>query len=267
MPGVIQQHYERLADAYDENWAYSPTYVRWMATQIIEALDLQPFDVTADIGCGTGLFSHEIASITRPRHPLQCVDPSAAMLSRLDTSAGLLPVHASAEDLAERRVCLPHAPLNAAWVKEAVHHLTDPATTLAGIAALLAPGGRLLIVMLPATIDYPLFDEALNRYEALQPDPAGIARHLSDAGLRTDLTHVQFQLTMSKERYLSMVRARYMSVLSTFTDAKIEAGVKEIQARHPEPELSYNDRFTFILGRRDDASPPSEHRAVTGGSL
>lgn len=160
----------------------------------------------------------------------------------------VLPVQASAEDLATRRVTLPYAPLDAVWMKEAIHHVTDPAATVGGLASLLGPGGRFLVVMLPARIEYPLFAAALSRYESLQPDPTRIADHMAAAGLRTSLSIVEHQVRLPAERYLSMVRARYMSVLATFTEEEIEAGVQEIRARHPGPELVFPDRFVFILG-------------------
>jgi ubiquinone/menaquinone biosynthesis C-methylase UbiE len=256
--GDARQHYERLADMYDDNWSYNSDYVRWMATRIAEALEIKPSDRVADIGCGTGLFAREVVDIVGTELPLQCVDPSEAMLGQLEASPRLLPVQASAEDLAEGRVRLPHAPLEAAWMKEAVHHVEDRSATLGGLARLLAPGGRLLIVMLPATIEYPLFQAALERYEELQPDPADIARSLRDAGLRTSLTFVEHRLTIGTERYLAMVRARYMSLLSTFSDAEIEKGVAEIRDRHPEAELSFPDRFAFVLGRRDATDAGAE---------
>ncbi|TDC21847.1 methyltransferase domain-containing protein [Streptomyces sp. 8K308] len=248
----MRDHYQRLAGAYDDNWAYSPAFVGWMSGQIAEALSLTADDRIADIGCGTGLFAKRIASTLRPRHRMLCVDPAPAMLAQLgDDAERLLPLVASAEDIAERKVSLPYDALDAMWLKESVHHVKDPARTLTGLAELLAPGGRLLVAMLPTTIEYPLFAEALRRYEALQPDPARIAEHLADAGLRTTLGHVEHELRLDTERYLAMVRARYMSVLSTFSDAEIEAGIAEIRARHPGREVVFPDRFAFVLGVRD----------------
>src|SRR5206468_3082827 len=97
--------------------------------------------------------------------------------------AGLTPIVASAEDIAEGRTRLPYEQLDAMWLKESVHHVADPARTLRGLADRLAPGGRLLVVMLPASIQYPLFEAALARFEELQPDPAVIEGHLRAAGL------------------------------------------------------------------------------------
>jgi hypothetical protein len=108
--------------------------------------------------------------------------------------------------------------------------------------------------MLPATIQYPLFKAALDRFEELQPDPADIQEHLHRAGLVTRLDHVEHELRIDRERYLGMVRARYMSLLSTFSDREIEEGIEEMRAAHPEPVLVFPDRFAFVLGRRVEAS-------------
>ena len=248
----VRGHYEELASEYDEHWVYGPDYIPWMASRIAEALRLSPADRIADIGSGTGLFAREVARQLQPGHSILCVDPSEAMLSQLGTppAPGLTPIVASAEDVAEGRVGLPYKQLDAMWLKESVHHVTDQARTLRGLADRLAPGGRLLVVMLPATIQYPLFQAALDRFEELQPDPADIQAHLSAAGLEAHLTHVEHELRIDRDKYFGMVRARYMSLLSTFSDSEIEKGIEEMQAAHPEPVLVFPDRFAFVLGQR-----------------
>ncbi|WP_234320098.1 class I SAM-dependent methyltransferase [Streptomyces sp. SBT349] len=248
------EHYQRLAGSYDDNWAYSPAFVEWMSAEIARSLSLRAGDRMADVGCGTGLFAKGIVAAVHPRQPVVCADPSAAMLEQLGESESLLPLPASAEDLAERHIALPFEQADAMWLKESVHHVRDPARTLAGLAGLLAPGGRLLVAMLPATIEYPLFAEALRRYEVLQPDPSRIVEHLGAAGLRSELTYVEHELRLDTERYLDMVRSRYMSVLSTFSEAEIEAGIAEIRSRFPGPEVVFPDRFAFVLGVREGSS-------------
>ncbi|MEV6055211.1 class I SAM-dependent methyltransferase [Streptomyces sp. NPDC052107] len=241
-----------MADEYDEHWVYGPDYVPWMSGQIAQALRLGPMDRIADVGSGTGLFAREVAKQVGPRHPILCVDPSEAMLRQLGTPppAVLTPIVACAEDLAEGRTRLPYEQLDAVWLKESVHHVADPAHTLRGLADRLAPGGRLLVVMLPASIQYPLFEAALARFEELQPDPAVIEGHLRAAGLDAGLSYVEHELRIDRDKYFGMVRARYMSLLSTFSDSEIEKGIEEMRMAHPEPVLVFPDRFAFILGRR-----------------
>ncbi|MGW3625686.1 class I SAM-dependent methyltransferase [Streptomyces sp. NPDC000880] len=248
----VRGHYEELAAEYDEHWIYGSDYVHWMSERIAEVLRLGPTDRIADIGSGTGLFAREVAKQLQPRHPILCVDPSEAMLRQLGTPprADLTPIVASAEDIAERRTRLPYEQLDAMWLKESVHHVADPAHTLRGLADRLAPGGRLLVVMLPASIQYPLFKAALARFEELQPDPAVVEGHLRAAGLEAGLSYVGHELRIDRDKYLGMVRARYMSLLSTFSDNEIEKGIEEMRVAHPEPVLVFPDRFAFVLGRR-----------------
>ncbi|MCW7986861.1 methyltransferase type 11 [Streptomyces platensis subsp. clarensis] len=246
----VQGHYERLAAEYDEHWVYAPHHITWMSARLAETLHLSPTDRIADIGCGTGIFAREVARIINPQHAILCVDPSPAMLHQIGKPppAGLTPIAASAEDVAAGSAQLPYEQLDAIWLKESVHHVADPATTLHGLAARLAPGGRLLVVMLPASIEYPLFQAALDRFTELQPDPERIVDHLRAAGLQPQLLYVEQESRLDRERYIGMVRARYMSLLSTFSDSEIEKGIEEMRAAHPEPVLAFPDRFAFLLG-------------------
>jgi SAM-dependent methyltransferase len=248
-------HYERLARTYDQNWTYSEPFLAWIVQEMIDALTLTSRDRIADVGCGTGLYAYRLGELVRPLAPILCVDPSEAMLAQAPAGPRLRPVHASAEQLASgggagNEPVLPAGSLDAIVVKEAIHHVAevDRRGVVAGLAALLAPGGRFLVVMLPTRIGYPLFGAALERFESLQPDPATIAEYMRDAGLSASLSYHDFPLKIPKSRYLGMVRDRYMSLLSLFTNDEIEAGVAEIDARHPEQVLSFTDRFAFILG-------------------
>jgi SAM-dependent methyltransferase len=250
-----QAHYGRLAASYDENWAYSPAYIAWMTSCILGRAAIGPGQVAADIGCGTGLYSRQLAVAGAT---VICADPSQAMLDQLPGDPALVPVRASAQDIAERRATLPAQRLDAIVMKEAVHHIpaADRQAVLGGLVDLLAPGGRIVIAMLPARISYPLFRAALQRFESLQPDPADIAAVLSGAGLETDLSYDSYTLTFKKDRYLSMVRDRYMSLLADFTDAELERGITEIRERFPGDRLEFADRFAFIRGIRAQVSVP-----------
>jgi SAM-dependent methyltransferase len=242
-----QAHYDRLAASYDQNWAYSPAYIDWMTRCILDRAAIQPGDTVADIGCGTGLYSRGLAAAAGR---VICADPSQAMLDQLPADPALVPVRTSAQDIAARRIALPSGRLDAIVLKEAIHHVPagDRATVLRGLTELLAPSGRIVIVMLPAHIGYPLFAAALERFEHRQPDPRGIAAMLSDTGLETELTYDRYQLSFLKDRYLSMVASRYMSLLADFDDAEIERGIIEIHKRYPGDHLDFADEFAFIRG-------------------
>lgn len=249
MSGKASDHYARLADQYDENWSYSEPFIEWMNGQIISRLSPDSGDHAVDLGCGTGLFS---AGLARHADGVACVDPSEAMLRNLRLPHGVhhVPVLASAEEIASGAVRLPFDHVDAILVKEAIHHVQDRETVLAGLAGLLAPGGRLLIVMLPTTISYPLFKDALDAFQANQPDPADIAAAMEAAGLDVTLTYDSYRLAFPRDRYLAMVRSRYMSLLSLFSDSELESGIAEIEGTHTEEILEFDDRFAFVLGKR-----------------
>lgn len=247
-----ESHYERLANNYDATWSHTPEYVAWMNDDIADRLQLGDQARIADIGAGTGLFLRALMKHVDDDHPIVCIDPSQAMLDRLPDDPRLRPLLATAEQVASGEVALPYEALDAVVAKEAIHHLEDIPAALRGFADLLAPGGRILIVTLPPKLDYPLFQAALDRFAERHPEPTEIAHHMEAAGLRVDLTYDEFPITVERERYISLVGNRWMSVLSTFDDAELEAGLDEMRARHPEEVLEFVDRFAFVLGTKEE---------------
>lgn len=250
-------HYERLARRYDQNWSHSREFLDWMVDEIVNSLALTVTDRIVDVGCGTGLFTQRIADVVRPTEPILCVEPSAAMVAQLPSNPGLRGVCASAEDLAAARPGTSVAGaevgvLDAILIKEAIHHVaeTDRPRVISGLSRRLSDRGRFLVVMLPTHIDYPLFGAALRLFEQLQPDPTVIATLMEAAGLTAEISYHNFTLEISKDRYLGMVRDRYMSLLSSFDDDELEVGIHEIEADHPEDVLRFPDRFAFVRGVR-----------------
>jgi SAM-dependent methyltransferase len=243
------EHYKRLAARYEANWTHSPGSIAWMIGRIVSHGDIQAGTVVADIGCGTGLYARELAAVSGR---VICADPSQAMLDQVPADDRLIPVLGSAQDVAAGRVTLPSASLDAIVMKEAIHHVPagDRAETLRGLVGLLRPGGRIVVVILPTRISYPLFGAALDRFTQIQPDPDGITAMLAGTGLDTSITYEEHGLSIPKPRYLAMVRDRYMSLLSLFSDDEIERGVTEIDERHPGDVLEFTDRFAFIRGVR-----------------
>jgi 2-polyprenyl-3-methyl-5-hydroxy-6-metoxy-1,4-benzoquinol methylase len=248
VPGSTRDHYDRLAASYDESWAaHSEAFNGWMSERILARLDLRADDRVVDLGCGTGIFSHALATQV---HEVVCADPSPNMLAQLPKASGaLVPVQASAEDVASGRVRLPYDHVDAFLIKEALHHVPGRDAVIAGLAGLLAPAGRMLVVTLPTMVSYPLFRRALEVFAEYQPDPADIAEAMQAAGLAVEMTYETYRREFARDRYVAMVRDRHMSLLSEFDDAALENGVREIEREHPEEVLEFDDRFAFVLGR------------------
>lgn len=248
-PDRTTQHYDRLADRFNAHWAHTPQFVSWMSARIIDRLTSGPGDRALDLGCGTGLYSHCLAE--RAGHTV-CVDPSRKMLDQLPDSPILFPVQATAEQITDGTVALERQRFDVVLAKEMLHHvprLKRP-EVLRGMTRLLSPHGRLLIILMPPTIDHPLFDAALHRYRRHPIDPAKVEAVLTADGLGVEVTVGTFRLAIDKQRWLDMIRDRYMSLLAKFDDQELESGVAEVDARHAEPVLEFDDRFVFILARR-----------------
>lgn len=247
-PDDLAAHYERLADDFEESWAHSPEFVAWMNRCIDTRLGLQPRDRAADIGCGSGLYARSMAEHART---VVCVDPSAKMLAKLPTSPSFVPVRASIEDLVTGSVQLPHAGrLDGVLAKDVIHHARDVPTALRALAALLAPGGRLVIVTWPLRIDYPLFDKAVELHEQAYIDPEDMRRVLAACGLKVEVACERYQLSIAKEQWLTWVANRFMSLLGTFDDEELAEGLREIDTRHPGPVIEFEGRFVFTHAHR-----------------
>ncbi len=250
MTNQTAEHYERLAPTYDEHWTYSPDYVQRFSHAMTDALRLIRSDAIADIGCGTGLYTRQLAKDVEPTRPILCVDPVPAMLDQLPASPSLRPMLASAEDLASGRVALPDGvPLDALIIKESIHHLAARKETLDGLVSLLSRHGRLLVVMLPTTIHHPLFHAAHERFQELQPDPADIQDMVASAGLRSSVSYRTFHVSIERERYIHMLESRYMSVLGEFSDSELRAGIEQFRRNYRDsPVLRFDDHFAFVKG-------------------
>lgn len=243
-----ESHYERLAENYDRNWAHSPEYVEWQNARIDSALNISVGDRVADIGAGTGLFLRRLMEHVNAETPILCIDPSQPMLDRIPSDPRVTPICAGAEDVAARKVEIPYENLDVILIKETIHHFDDIPTTLDGLASLLAPGGRIFVVTLPPRLDYPLFQAALDRFAARQPEPEDIAAAMRSAGLNAELDYDGFQVSVDREYYVELVGTQWMSVLSSFSDDEMAAGLQEMREKHPEATLSFVDRFAFVLG-------------------
>jgi ubiquinone/menaquinone biosynthesis C-methylase UbiE len=141
--------------------------------------------VWADLGCGDGIFTAALASLAGPEGEIYAVDKSRGALERLKRTftaehAGAT-VHAMAADFTDpadstgtRRLPLP--PLDGIVMANSLHFVRNKTPVLTRVAALLKPGGRLIVVEYNASqgnfaVPHPL-------------DELGFLRLAGAAGLR-----------------------------------------------------------------------------------
>lgn len=241
---LLERHYTRLAGNYDLFLKYSPDFIRRMTEKMIDKLRLMPADRFVDLGGGTGIYSVDILEQVALETPVLLVDPFEEMLAQA-------PDHPKLETLRDDALGFSERPLDydKVLIKEAIHHVDEKRRLFENLYRRLSSGGRVLLVHIPPEIDYPLFRQALERSRSWHADPAALVRALEAAGFAVERDALEYRHALPKETYFSMVAGRYMSLLTSFTDAELEAGLTEMTKTYADREvLEYTDRFDFISG-------------------
>jgi SAM-dependent methyltransferase len=115
-------------------------------SEVIEALELKPGDLVADIGCGTGYFSWRMARAVGPTGKVYGVEIQEEMLTLLRAAmaergvSNVFGVQGTPEDPR-----LPE-PVDLAILVDVYHECSHPVEMVAAIVRSLKPGGRLVLV-------------------------------------------------------------------------------------------------------------------------
>lgn len=245
MQGVVDKHYKRLARDYDEFLYYSPDFVRTLTARMIDKLRLSETDTLADIGGGTGIYAVDILRQVPLKNPVICVDPFEEMLARIPKDAPITPVAADAVEFSERP-----GTYNKVLIKETIHHVERKAELFANLHRNLPDDGILLLVHVPPDVQYPLFDAALERCLGWHADPDELVKLLDGAGFAVERDGLDYRHELPKEHYLRMVAGCYMSVLTSFSDEELNAGLAEMEARYSgQDTLEFVDHFDYLTAR------------------
>lgn len=113
---------------------------------LVESIGLQPTDVVADIGVGSGYFAFRIAPLV-PRGKVLGVDIQQEMLDLLSQAAkerGVTNVQPVLGTTADPK--LPKAGVDVVLMVDAYHEFDKPREMMAAVVESLKPGGRVVLV-------------------------------------------------------------------------------------------------------------------------
>lgn len=116
-------------------------------TDIIQALRLQPGQVIADIGTGTGFIARMMAQEVLPGGRVYAVDIAKNFVDSTVQRArdqGLNNVVGVVND--QRSIKLPDSSIDLAFTSDSYHHFEYPQSTLRSIHRALRPDGELVVI-------------------------------------------------------------------------------------------------------------------------
>lgn len=239
---VIEEHYRRIGERYGEMLYYSDEFIRRLTSKMIEKLRLAEDDVFVDLGGGTGMYSADILAQVALRNSVILVDPFPEMLAQVPADIPIRTVQMDALAFSSRP-----GRYDKVLMKEAVHHVDDPEQLFSNLFERLTPGGILLLVHVPPRISYPLFRAALQRAETWHADPEVLVGLLNSTGFDVERAQVEYEHALPKNKYFRMVAGRYMSVLSSFDDEELQAGLKEMNEIYADRDvLRFVDCFDYV---------------------
>jgi len=253
-----------VASRYDEQIFYnvSGPLVQWQLAHVVDKLNLQPGHHLVDIGGGTGGFTHELARhlvLAGDATPsVTLVEPSAEMIAQASkrSEPSLTVVHTDVSTFLKDKI-----ECDRVLLKEVVHHFpeTERNHVFKNIFGMLSPGGKVLVITRPALLTgFPFPDFFLRYWAENQPTPESYEAHIREAGFEVcNDAPESFPLRIARAVWYRMLRERFWSWLSYFSDEQIEAGVEELELRYPgADDFEFVERVHFIVGTKVATDKP-----------
>ena len=201
--------------------------------EVLEVMGLEPGDVVADIGCGSGYYARRMAPRVAPGGRVYCVDIQPEMLDIMGDLAaqegveGIEPVLSTPDDPQ-----LPAGEVDWIILADVYHEMSNYEAMLAGMRASLAPGGQVALLeyrVEDGTGDHLKADHAMSVRQVLAEwQPAGFA--LVDLHEFLPGQHL-FVLTGADDATVPGVRAQTVDLFDAMARGLVEAEVQGRDAR------------------------------------
>lgn len=239
----MNEHYNSIAVNFDENWSFSSEYINWMTNNIIDFLQFNSSDIFADIGAGTGLYTNIINEKILFNNPILFIEPSYDMTKSIEHNNKYNIFNETSDIFLDRNISFDKI-----LFKEVIHHISDRNSLWKKLYKNLNINGIFLVITRPQNIKIPLFSKAKDAFKINQPNYNIFIEEAKNAGFEIDINIKSFNFSLEKERWFKMLRDRFMSDLTTFTDKEIEEGIYELEKSILSNMVDIEDEIIFLIG-------------------
>ncbi len=147
--------------------------------EVVSLMELQPGEVVADIGAGTGIFSVPMARAVGPTGTVLAVEVDAGFLPIIDgkaQEAGVDNVRSVLGEFGDPK--LPRRDVDVAFFHDVLHHIEQREAYIQTLASYMAPGGRMVVV--DYDMNMPRVPHSNTPEMLVAPDQ--VARWMANAG-------------------------------------------------------------------------------------
>jgi trans-aconitate methyltransferase len=273
---TTSKHYEsHSSKTYEQAYFYEPgAYQQYLVDLVRKRLALVGDNWVSsetkhilDIGGGTGNFAQALVR-GLPNVQVTVVDPYLDPTLSLDQFSlrQISFVQASAESFAQAHRTVHHTTKTASWrckvdrilLKEVVHHLEDRVGMFRGMYSDLSMSGSLLIITRPQiNVDYPLWDAAREVWKQNQPSAQELVDELQQGGFVSITETLEtYPCSIPLARWQEMVRGRFWSTFSNFSDQELEEACIQMETEHvdrinSDGVLHFEDRLILLVAQKD----------------
>jgi non-heme Fe2+,alpha-ketoglutarate-dependent halogenase len=261
MPAETNAHFDAVAGHYEDAFFYEEgPREEWLLREVAAALDVPAGleaagCILADIGGGTGAFTSRLHAKLDLGQRALCVDPSPGMLKVAEERKELVPVLADAVAFAADESHV--GGYDRALLKEVVHCIPPEgvAPMYQGIQRQLRDGGVSVTMTRPQEPEYPLFAAARQVWRENQPPSETFAEAMRDAGFEdVEVRELRYPCRLPLDRWCTMMRQRFWSTFSHFSDEELEEGIAEVAAKHAgKDDVEFDEILLAIVGRKPAA--------------
>lgn len=239
----LVKHYDSMAVNFDKFWIYSEEFVLNIVKDIEKSLDFQNDDTFVDIGSGTGIYTTRIIERSKFKFFTICVDISEEMLKQIPNKESILKLKKSASDFSKSGV-----KFDKGLLKEVLHHIDNKKEVINKLCENLNEKGIILFIISPVLVEYPLFRKALELRQNTKSSEPMIVDLMRRQGLKVTVSTHSYPVNLSTDRFIDMVKGRYLSFLSKFSDNELERGIREMQSKFVGSTVSFVENYIFIKG-------------------